>query len=29
MAVAWHRKRWWNLRMPEEEKNAIEPIFTE
>ena len=28
-SIAWYPKRWWNLRMSEDEKKEIEPIFTE
>ena len=29
MSIVWHRKRWWNFCIPEDEKKEIEPIFTE
>ena len=29
MPIAWHPKRWWNFCMSEDQKNKIEPIFTE
>ena len=29
MPVAWHLTRWWDWRMPEDEKKGIEPIFTD
>ena len=29
MPVAWYPKRWWNFCMSEDEKNDIDPIFTE
>ena len=29
MPIAWHPKRWWNFCMSEDEKNKMEPIFTE
>ena len=28
MPIAWHRKRWWNFCISEDEKKG-EPIFTE
>ena len=29
MSVARYPKRWWNFCMPGDEKNEIEPLFTE
>ena len=29
MLVAWRPKCWWNFCMSEDEKNQIEPVFTE
>ena len=29
MPIAWHSKRRWNFCVSEDEKNEIEPIFTE
>ena len=29
MLISWHRKRWQNFCMSEDEKKEIEPIFNE
>ena len=29
MSVPWCAKRWWGWCMPEDEKNEIDPIFTD
>ena len=29
ITIEWHRKRWWNLCMSEDEKKEKETIFTE
>ena len=29
MSIAWQPKKWWNFCMSEDEKQEIEPIFTD
>ena len=29
MSIAWHRIRWWDCCLPEEDEKRVEPILTD